>query len=251
MRAIRTSESENVQKFSKTVDTQWSVCDSDRTHGKHKIQNMRTKALLGLAAVAAGALTASAQSSVYSLNVVGYYNIPIPAKQFVMIANQLNSTNNTLDSLLPAPPFGSQVYKYNGGYTIYTFDDIDNAWRPNGNATLNPGEGAFFLSEVATTLTFVGEVLQGNLTNTIPLNAFSIKSSMVPQAGAVSSVLGLPPEAGDQVYVYRNGYAIYTFDDLDMAWRPSEPSINVGEAFFLSKDPASTQNHWVRNFTVQ
>lgn len=236
---------------SKTVDTQCPLCDSGPTHGKHKIQNMRTKALLGLAALAAGALTASAQSSVYSLNVVGYYNIPVPAKQFVMIANQLNTTNNTLSSLLPAPPFGSQVYKYNGGYSIYTFDDIENAWLPNGNATLNPGEGAFFISEVATTLTFVGEVLQGNLTNTVPLNAYSIRSSMVPQAGLVSAVLGLPAEAGDQVYVYRNGYTIHTFDDLEAAWLPSEPSINVGESFFLSKDPASTKNQWVRNFTVQ
>jgi hypothetical protein len=143
------------------------------------------------------------------------------------------------------------VYKFNGTYDIYTFDDIDNAWLPNANATLNPGEGAFFTSPTATTLTFVGEVLQGNLTNSTPLNAFSIRSSMVPQAGAVTSVLGLPGEAGDQVYVYRNGYTIYSFDDIDMNWLPSEPSINVGEAFFLKKDPASTKSQWVRNFTVQ
>jgi hypothetical protein len=211
---------------------------------------MRTKALLGLAALAATALPAMAQN-VYSLNVVGYYNIPIPANQFVMIANQLNTTNNTIGALLPAPPVGSQLFKFAGGYSIYTFDDIENAWLPDANATLSPGEGAFFKSDVATTLTFVGEVMQGSLTNTLPIGAFAMRSSMVPQQGAISQLLGLPGEAGDQIFVYRNGYTIYNFDDIENAWLPSEPNINVGEGFFVKKDAASTNSRWVRSFTVQ
>jgi hypothetical protein len=211
---------------------------------------MRTKALLGLAALAAGAMTAAAQSSVYSLNVVGYYNVPVPANQLVMLANQLNTTNNKISSLLPSVPAGAQLYKYNGGYTVYQMDEFDPVWLPDGNATLNPGEGAFFRSPTATTLTFVGEVLQGSLTNTLPIGALSMRSSMVPQAGTASA-LGIPGEAGDQLYKYSNGYTVYQFDEFDPVWIPSEPSLNVGEAFFYRKSPTSTKNNWVRDFTVQ
>jgi hypothetical protein len=185
------------------------------------------------------------------LNVVGYYNVPCPANQLVMLANQLNTANNTIGSLLPAVPPASQLYKYNGGYTAYNFDDIDNVWLPDANATLNPGEGAFFKSPEATTLTFVGEVMQGNLTNSLPIGALAMRSSMVPQAGGVSSLLGLPGEPADQLFTYANGYTAYNFDDIDMAWLPSEPQIKVGEAFFIKKAAASTATQWVRNFTVQ
>jgi hypothetical protein len=210
---------------------------------------MRTK-LLGLAALAACAFSASAQSNVYSLNVVGYYNITLPAGQLVAVANQLNTTNNKISSLLPSVVPGSQLYKYNGGYTTYTFDDLDLVWLPDGDATLNPGEGAFFRSPSAATLTFVGEVLQGSLTNTLPINTLALRSSIVPQAGTATA-LGIPGEPGDQLYRYSNGYTTYTFDDLDLVWLPSQPSLNVGEGFFYKKAPTATQSRWIRDFTVQ
>jgi hypothetical protein len=70
---------------------------------------MRTKTLVCAAALAAGlATSALAQSNVYSLNVVGYYNVTVPANTFVLVGNQLNTTNNTLPGIIPAPPPGSQ-----------------------------------------------------------------------------------------------------------------------------------------------
>lgn len=207
------------------------------------------KTLLCAAICAAGLVSAVAQN-VYSLNVVGYHNVTIPANTLVMMANQLNTTNNTIASLLPGGPPGATLYKYSGGYTAYVFDDLDNVWTPDGNATLNPGEGAFFRSPTATTLTFVGEVMQGSLTNTTPINVQVMRSSMVPQAGGITSVLGLPGEGGDTVYKYAGGYTAYVFDDLDLIWTPNEPAMAVGEAFFLKKASTSTQSLWVRNFTV-
>jgi len=212
---------------------------------------MKTKALLGLAVLAAGALTATAQNNVYSLNVVGYYNLTIPANQRVLIANQLNTANNTIGSLLPNGPVSAQLFKYNGSYTAYNFDDIANAWLPDGNATLNPGEGCFFISPTATTLTFVGEVMQGSLTNSTPINQLVLRSSMVPQAGKITADLGLPGEAGDQMYTYNKGYTAYNFDDIAADWLPNQPTLNVGDAFFLRKAATSTSSLWVRNFTVQ
>jgi hypothetical protein len=212
---------------------------------------MRTKTLLAALLAAGVAASAVAQSNVYSLNVVGYYNIPFTANQKLMIGNQLNTTNNTLAGIIPSPVPGSQFFKYNGGFTSYTFDDIDLAWVPDGNVSLAPGEGGFFVSPVAATLTFVGEVRQGSLTNSLPKNTKVIRASIVPQAGRITTDLGLPAEPGDQAFLYANGFTSYTFDDIDLAWVPSEPSVVVGQGFFFTKNPAATQTNWIRNFTVQ
>jgi len=183
---------------------------------------MRTKTLLFAAALAAGVATSAvAQSNVYSLNVVGYYNVVAPANTKIMLGNQLHTTNDTLVGVIPNPPPASQFFKYNGGFSGYTFDDIDLAW--TGNTSLAPGEGGFFISPAATTLTFVGEVMQGSLTNTLPLGTKVIRTSIVPQAGAVTRDLGLPGEADDQLFQWNN----------------------------VSGGSTGTQPNWIRNFTVQ
>jgi hypothetical protein len=117
-------------------------------------------------------------------------------------------------------------------------------------ATLNPGEGGFIKNPGATplTITFVGEVPQGSLTNALPA-AFAIRSSMVPQAGAVTTVLGLPAGVNDELYKYTpgTGYSSFQFDEFDTVWKPTEPSMAVGEGFFIK---AVAAGNWVRNFTV-
>jgi hypothetical protein len=173
------------------------------------------------------------------------------ANQKVLLGNQLNTTNNTLAGIIPNPPPLSQFFKFNGGFSTYQFDDVDLVWTPNGNVSLAPGEGGFFISPVATTLTFVGEVMQGSLTNTLPVNTKVIRTSIVPQAGRVSTDLGLPGEALDQLFTFNGGFTTYQFDDVDLVWTPSEPTNNVGGAFFYIKANGNTQVNWVRNFTVQ
>lgn len=213
---------------------------------------MKTKAILLSAALAVAGVVAASAQTVYSVNVVGYVNVTIKPG-FNLIANPLNTTNNTIASLLPNVPGGVQLFKYTPGvgYSTYTFDDLDMAWAPNGNATLNPGEGAFIKNPTSSdfVITFVGEVLQGSLTNDLPVG-FSLKSSMVPQQGAIDSVLQFPAMGGDQLFKYvpGQGYQTYTFDDLDLVWTPTSPVINVGEAFFVKR---SVAGKWVRNFTVQ
>jgi hypothetical protein len=198
----------------------------------------------------AGAIAAEAQT-VYSVNVVGYANVTLQPG-YNLIANPLNSTNNTIAALLPGVP-GLTVYKYapGSGYSTYTFDEFDLVWLPNGQATLNPGEGAFIRNPTATNIvvTFVGEVLQGLLTNSLPVG-YSLKSSMVPQVGKIDEVLQFQAQAGDTLYKFTpgQGYQSYTFDEFDLVWLPSSPIINVGEAFFLRRMAAG---QWVRNFTVQ
>jgi uncharacterized protein YkuJ len=208
---------------------------------------MRTKALILTAAVGAMSI-ASSMAQVYSVNAVGYVNIAAPSG-FSMIAHQFVVPSRTLASLLPNPLPATQIYKLTPtGYQISTFDDIDLVWTPDPNATIDLGGGAFINSPGPQTLTFVGEVPQGSLVTPTPAG-FSIRSSQVPQAGTVTA-LGLIGQPADQIYkLGPTGYEIFTFDDIDLVWSPTEPSVAVGESFFLNKAPGGSAT-WTRTFSV-
>jgi hypothetical protein len=213
---------------------------------------MRTKTLLLTAALsAAGVATSMAQ--VFSVNAVGYVTTKIPANGFALISNPLNAADNTINALFKGAPPGTQVFKFSGtAFTTATFDDLDNAFVPAAaaNLTIQPGEGVFVRNPTAQEIqfTFVGEVPQGNLTNNLP-KGLSIRSSIVPAAGTAKD-LGLIGGAGDQLYQFDTAtqkYVTSTFDDLDNDWVPRLKTLNVGEAFFLSKQTAGT---WVKVFNV-
>ncbi len=195
------------------------------------------------------ALTASTMAqTVYSVNVVGYHTVTL-APGFNLIANQLNSANNTIGSLIPLLPGGCQLYKFTPGvgFATFTFDDADNVWTPHGNVTLNPGEGAYIRNNQSTNivLTFVGEVLTGTTTNHL-VPGFQIVSSKLPVSFPVSN---LPAVAGDQAYKFTPGvgFTTATYDDADLVWTPNT-AFNVGESFFLKK--ANTAD-WIITYAVQ
>jgi len=206
---------------------------------------MRTKTLLAAAAMfAAGLASSMAQSNVYSLNVVGYVNKTIPAN-YSLIANPLNTTSNTLSNLLGSAPNGTGVLRWNGsGFDSSTF--FFGTWTPN--FTLNPGEGVF-INPGATgfTNTFVGEVMQGALSNSIP-TGYSLRASQVPQAADVTALdLTDNLSNGDAILKWTGtGYTSYTL--FFGSWNPSTPTVEVGEAFFVN---AGAPTSWQRNFTVQ
>jgi hypothetical protein len=228
---------------------------------------MRTKTLLGAAVLAAGIASTMAQSNVYSLNVVGYYNIPVTANVKLIVANQLavtpGGTSDTLSNTLPYPgvPAAANMFKYvNGGFQNSFLDDVDLIWEPN--ASFVPGEGGFFVSPVNTTITFVGEVLQGSLTNKLPAGIKVLTASIVAQQGLVSTDLGVPADPGDNIFYWRKtspggnpAYVNYFYDDVDLAWEQNgnmiEPTNSVGEGMFYIKSATGTHTNWIRNFTVQ
>jgi hypothetical protein len=105
---------------------------------------MKTKALLLAGLVSLAGVTASEAQTVYSINSVGYYNLSIPTG-YSMIANQMFSSETTLQDLLPNPTPGMIVFKWTGALFEASeyFGAPFNAWSPDGSATLVPGEGAF------------------------------------------------------------------------------------------------------------
>jgi hypothetical protein len=198
------------------------------------------------------AVAAQAQTSVFSVNIVGFTKKSI-APGFTMIANQLDKTNTTLNALIPNPPDQTQVIVWNGmAFEFKTyFGSPINAWFPDGNFELNPGGGAFIKNPTVTNVTvcFSGEVLTGLLTNPLPAG-FSIASSQVPQALPLDA-LSFPAANGDKVFIFNNSVNNYSqfeyFGAPINAWFPSTPTPAVGESFFVSKGVAA---NWVRSFTV-
>jgi hypothetical protein len=191
--------------------------------------------------------------NVYSLNVVGYYNVTVPAGGGLkMVVNQLDTTNNTLKALIKNVPDGTQFFKWTGAtYAGSLYEDPGGGGEWSADFDLTPGEGGFIKNNSASalTITFVGEVKQGNLTNAVPAG-YNIEGSIVPQAGTLGTVLGMPAADGDQVFKWTGAtYTGYLYEDPGGggAWSPSEPSVDVGEGFFSRKNAAV---NWVRNFTV-
>jgi hypothetical protein len=213
---------------------------------------MRTKTLLLTAALAAiGASTSMAQ--VYSVNVVGYVNKSVP-KGFYMLANQLNaSPNNKVATLIPNPPNGTFVFKFNpanGGYV--TIDFADGAWEGDDvDMTLNPGEGVFIQSPSQHNITFVGEVQN---VSDVPINkGFSIVSSVIPQSAPLDQ-LQFPASQGDFVFRYNPSNGGYIVDDFaDGAWEGDSggtaPTPDLSEAFFVQHPQSAAVTHWNRTFT--
>jgi hypothetical protein len=112
--------------------------------------------------------------------------------------------------------------------------------------TLVPGEGVFILAPAVATVTFVGEVPAGNLSNPIP-QGFSIRSSQVPQAGTVSA-LGYVAVEGDQISIWDEATQKYATHGFEFGeWSGGEPSLGVGEAFFINSPAAK---NWTRTFDI-
>jgi len=211
---------------------------------------MRIKTLLCLAALTAGLATSMAQSNVYSLNIVGYVTTTNNSG-FSIIANPLNGTNNNVSSIFADAPVGTKVFRFNGGggYDIATYDP-DDGWLNTFN--VDPGLGVWIQLPSQYIKTYVGEVQLGS-TNNVP-SGFSIKSSVIPQAGKLQTELLWPAHPGDKVFKFNgSGYDIYTFDPDDGWIGPlgvgDEPKANVAQGFWIQNNFGSTEP-WVRNFTV-
>jgi hypothetical protein len=222
---------------------------------------MRTKSvILGAALLAAGVATSMAQSNVYSVNVVGYVNVTIPAGDFALISNPLLGTSNDLNSLMGTLPNNTtKVYEWSAGaqaFQIYTKRAAGFSSPYDGHAIL-PGEGLFVQNTggVPITNTFVGQVMQG--TNSVPYVSggnFSLVSSPAPLSGGIETTLGFPAVNGDKLYQWSigaQGYAIISRHAT--TWGGGEPQIGIdpnlgpAEGFFYTSTAGGT---WNQVFTV-
>ena len=219
-----------------------------------------------LGAVALAAFVSSSLAQVYSLNVVGYYNVTVPSG-FYFAANQLKAGNNSIKEVLPPSAnlsscsvlvWNKSIAKFQENITDGTdWFDAQTGDPTSSTTVLAPGT-SFFLNNSAGqfTQTFVGEVTQGALN--IPMGpGFNAVSSMTPQVLDLSGN-GFPQDSALKLSFFANATALYSFYETDGSgtWfnsqtgDPTTLTPAVGQGFFAENTGGSTLN-WARTFTVQ
>lgn len=226
---------------------------------------MRTKVLVCAAALAASLASSMAQN-VYSLNVVGYCNVTVAGGGFALLANPLKTTNNYLKEVVPpasvAPgsvlsTWDLAAQKFNEIITDGTMWIDPSLGTDLGTTLLTPGKG-FLLNNVggSLTLTFVGEVQQGDVTLAIPTGN-GCYGTTTPQALELSATNGFPQIANNWVHLFDTvGVKYIDYVNDGTTWL--DPSLGtpvvvapaIGQGYFIENTEANN-NNWVRNFTVQ
>lgn len=211
---------------------------------------MRTQLILTTAAFGlASAIGAQAQA-VYSVNAVGYINLTIPAKKYILTANQLKAGGNTAAEVIPNAKDGTIIFRYAGAAGFVANGYEFGAWTVPG-MKLDQGAGFFLQNNDAAdqVITLVGEVPQGSPLTTSLGKGLNLVSSQVPQAGKLVADLKFPAAEGDVVFQWDTAGQKYKdpngFEFGE--WGKGEPNIAVGEGFFVNKAAAV---NWDRTFSV-
>lgn len=210
-----------------------------------------------------GAVSAMAQTNVYSLNAVGYINITAYPGFNMVSCPLLASPDNTLNTLLPATNGQYrrwQVYTFNPTATPQYTEDIGTAtqWGNGGAETIAPGTAVWLYnpSNTVSTITFVGTVPTGPQTTTLYASSFNLVSTAVPASGDIvtNSLMTFSNAVKkDQVYVYAaSNYTEYiaTGTNLKTNWPSGDPILPfVGSGMFYY-NAQSTNNYWLENYSV-
>src|SRR5205085_6043654 len=120
-----------------------------------------------------------------------------------LIANPFQRGNNVVAEAFKNWPDGTTLNKFDTLLLRLSENAVKDGRWTNATQQLAPGEGAIFFNptEDYKTHNFVGEVAQGNLTLPIP-SGFSLRSSLVPQAGNLLDDLQFPVTEGDVVHLF-------------------------------------------------
>jgi hypothetical protein len=243
---------------------------------------MRTKTMLLSALLGAlGSVSVMAQTNVYSLNAVGYINVTVFPGFNMVTCPLITSPDNTVGTVLNnsnGALTGSVVYFWNASTGIYTSDNARAIGTAKGDTTnasgwisgtnlAAPGVGFWFDSVATsnTTLTFVGTVPSGPITNAL-VTGFNLVGSVVPMSGDIvtNSLAALTNfNIGDVVYTWNASSATYSeYTSVPSTSKAASPTTyhsnwtsagdpvvpNVGQGFWYEGLGATV--NWVENYSV-
>jgi hypothetical protein len=219
-------------------------------------------------AVMMAAATAGAQSSVYSLNVVGYVTMSFqPGDNW--FGNPFASSDVTLNTLMPTAPTGATVSLWNSALNQYssTATFLGTGW--SSNPMLNPGMGALLNTSTLFVDTFVGNVLNfdGSPWSDVPIEPmpftgpaghYLFSSKMpVPLSGhafdpaqnefsVFESIIGRAPQNGEQVTTLDSLTQLYTTTTfMNGVWNNGDPSLAAGQAAMFNIEAIPEPYAWV------
>jgi len=186
-------------------------------------------------------------SAVYSNNVIGYVSFSLPPG-FSMISNPLEGASNRVVDTFVAWPDGTSLSRYDTRFFTLKENSVKNDRWSNSSDELMPGEGGIFFNPTQDykSHSFVGDVLEGNLSVPIP-PGFSIRSSLLPLQGSLDE-MNFPISDGDVIHLFdrdRQKYVLHPYENGK--WTAGPPVVGLGESFWVAKaKPAN----WTRNLVI-
>jgi hypothetical protein len=212
------------------------------------------------------AASGGGNGNVYSTNVVGYVNVDLTSG-YTFIANPLAKTPGQPSYFLKDVIFGAPnetaVYLWNVSTQGFSAPSIfltnSSSWSIT-NYEVPPGTGFVVWSPSSWTLSFVGQVVQGYMTNFIAgSNRFTLTASQVPIPGEqLATGLAFRGRNNDNVYFFDNVARRYldactyfgTFGWFDPAGvaGTNGPSVDLGHSFFVQR--SGPDSYWIRYFVI-
>jgi hypothetical protein len=210
---------------------------------------MRTKiTFLAAAALAAGLASSQAQSNVYSVNIVGYINVPVAAGAQTLLENPLdNGTNDLISIDNGAIPNKSSVNIWNGTGFSGTLKS-SGVW--GTDFSIPPGVGFFVTPKTAATITFIGQAPSSN-NYALAAGSQVLIGALLPIAGSLNDAAGpnalnvgaeLPNKSSLNVW---NGTGFSGTLKSSGVWG-SNFSIGVAQGFFVTPKTAVTWTQYLQ-----
>ncbi len=179
------------------------------------------------------------------------------AKQSSMLTQRLSnlatdfpfdSPSNCVAEMFKGWPDGTTLNKFDTRFFKLAENEIKFEKWTNPTEQLMPGEGAIFFNPTSDykAHSFVGDVLQGNLSVPIP-GGFSIRSSLLPQPGSLDD-LDFPIANGDVIHLFdrdQQKYVLYPYEGDK--WTAGLPVVSVGESFWVAK---TEPGNWTRHLSL-
>jgi len=216
-----------------------------------------------MAALAAGVATSMAQN-VYSLNIVGYYNVPVTHSLSAMACSLTAGTpQNRADQILPYSDTDNIQIWTGVKFIEYDMDSgSSTGWADPSSGleipltalpVLSPGKGFFYGKSTAiTNVTIVGQVPTGTNVLSIPAG-LQLVASMLPAGGLISTtngsnIVGCPVPDGSNVQKWtgvkwlesdRDSGSSTGWSDAASGLEIPEPTVSVGESFFFANNNGS------------
>jgi len=223
---------------------------------------MRTRALLGLAALAVGLSTSVAQN-VYSLNVVGYVNVSLQANKLSFLSLPLADVNGNFDItntiVLDDTQIGANIYQWAGtqwNANVPTWYGTAVGWAPD--LVISNGLGFFLASAANSTLTIVGQVPQGTISYNIPAGLSTLANQIPVSTNFPGMAVG---NIGDNIFTWdlanqQWSPAVWTYYGNSAGWdnggvagdNTAGPLLNPADAVFYVNGAAAIP--FTQNFTV-
>lgn len=207
---------------------------------------MRTKlTFLAAAALAAGLATSQAQSNVYSVNIVGYINVPLTTQK-ALLENPLDNGTNTITSIDNGSiPNASSVSIWNGtGFTGSS--KAKGSW--SSNVSIPPGAGFFVTPFSACTVTFIGQAPASNSyalgTTKSLVGAVIPIAGVLTDSGANSLNLGVALPNASSISTW-NGTGFNGATKAKGSWS-SNLSVPVANGFFVTPFSAATWTQYLQ-----